>query len=556
MRRTVAILSGATITTLLSAVPTIGAASPPETCTAVPNGVTLVVPHGAGVGVARSTGMEPLDVELPASPSVAVRALDGTVWAQVDTGDETADVYRVAPGGEGVLSASGDVVLAGADFISERPAAVIIDRQQPQGVEDYGAVIVEYADGEQVNVKHAGGPEYGTLSVTIGAGRLLEGAWADLTEWFQYYGVDGTILEDWYSPTESATYAAPPLFQWPVAAANGSAVTLGWVEGPDWNAEVNALVGTWSLVFADATTGAEALRLDLGERGETLRYADFDGRVWVGSFDTGGVVVVDTTATQPAVVDAGCAVGVVASLDRFGAATPPATPVVPTTSAPSTTAPPACPTYEPHDRYPIGLCDQGAAVTVIQQALAAAGHELDIDGYFGPDTDTEVRRFQRAHGLDVDGLVGPATWAALTPFAPPSGADADGSGVVDPWELSTGSGTPGDGGSNGLIYYVGENNEIIDHDGTVLAGLEWQSQISVEHPPSAIPRIAVHVTGPDTDFVWLAEIRVAEAPATWEVLHVVDIGNSSGVLTDRCTSGGVPVVALADPATPPAARAA
>ena len=131
---------------------------------------------------------------------------------------------------------------------------MIIDRQQPQGVEDYGAVIVEYADGEQVNVKHAGGPEYGALSVTIGAGRLLEGAWADLTEWFQYYGVDGTILEDWYSPTESATYAAPPLFQWPVAAANGSAVTLGWVEGPDWNAEANALVGTWSLVFADATT--------------------------------------------------------------------------------------------------------------------------------------------------------------------------------------------------------------------------------------------------------------------------------------------------------------
>ena len=76
--------------------------------------------------------------------------LDGTVWAQVDTGDETAEVYRVTPGGEGVLSASGDVVLSGADFISERPAAVIIDRQQPQGVEDYGAVIVEYADGRKV----------------------------------------------------------------------------------------------------------------------------------------------------------------------------------------------------------------------------------------------------------------------------------------------------------------------------------------------------------------------------------------------------------------------
>jgi Putative peptidoglycan binding domain len=399
------------------------ATSVDASCSSVPDRVALVVPHGDGVAVARSTGVEPLDVELPTPPSVAARTLDGTVWVQVTTGEETADVYRVAPDGEAVRSASGEVVLSGTGFISERPAAVIIDHQHPQGVEDYGAVIVEYADGEQVDVKHAGGPEYGALSVTIGAGRLLEGAWTDLTEWFQYYGVDGTLLEDWHSPTESATYAAPPLYQWPVAAANGSAVTLGWVEGPDWDTEANALVGPWSLVIADATTGAEALRLDLGERGETLRYADFDGRFWVGSFDTGGVVVVDTTAAQPSVVDAGCADGVVASLDRNGAPPPPTAP------APTTTQP-VCPTYEPNDRYPIRLCDEGFAVVQVQEALRAAGHVLEVDGYFGPATEAEVRRFQEGHDLEVDGLVGPETWAALVPFAPPAGIDADGSGIL------------------------------------------------------------------------------------------------------------------------------
>jgi hypothetical protein len=403
-------------------------------CSSVPDGVALVVPHGAGVAVARSTGVEPLDVALPSSPSVAARTLDGTVWAQVTTGEATADVYRIAPDGEAVRSASGEVVLSGAGFVSERPAAAIIDHRRPQGVEDYGAVIVEYASGEQVDVKHAGGPEYGALSVTIGAGRLLEGAWADLTEWFQYYGVDGTTLDDWYSPTESAVYAAPPLFQWPVAGVSASGVTLGWVEGPDWNNAANAFVGPWELVFADATSGAESLRLDLGERGETLRYADFDGRFWVGSFDTGGVVVVDTTAAQPTVVDADCADGVVASLDRNGAPPPPSAP------APTTTQP-VCPTYEPNDEYPIRLCDEGVAVVQVQQALVATGANLNVDGYFGQNTEAAVRQFQEAHGLEVDGLVGPDTWAALAPFAPPAGTDVDRSGIVDPWELDAGGGT-------------------------------------------------------------------------------------------------------------------
>jgi Putative peptidoglycan binding domain len=174
-------------------------------------------------------------------------------------------------------------------------------------------------------------------------------------------------------------------------------------------------------VLADTVTGGEKARVGLGLAiGSQLLHADFDGRFWVGSFEPGGVVVVDTTAGQPAAVNAQCVAGSIATIDRFGV-----------------TPPSVCPTYEPNDRYPIRRCDEGAAVEAIQRALVATGHQLEVDGYFGPVTEHEVRRFQQAHGLEADGLVGRNTWAVLVlAFAPPSGTDADGSGVIDPWELA------------------------------------------------------------------------------------------------------------------------
>ncbi len=55
----------------------------------------------------------------------------------------------------------------------------------------------------------------------------------------------------------------------------------------------------------------------------------------------------------------------------------------------------------------------GASVRELQNLLRSKGHDISVDGAFGPQTKNAVIAFQRARGLTVDGIVGPQTWGAL-----------------------------------------------------------------------------------------------------------------------------------------------
>ena len=57
--------------------------------------------------------------------------------------------------------------------------------------------------------------------------------------------------------------------------------------------------------------------------------------------------------------------------------------------------------------------DQQHPVQTLQYLLRARGHQVTVDGIFGPNTDSAVRGFQQEKGLSVDGIVGPNTWSAL-----------------------------------------------------------------------------------------------------------------------------------------------
>jgi hypothetical protein len=57
--------------------------------------------------------------------------------------------------------------------------------------------------------------------------------------------------------------------------------------------------------------------------------------------------------------------------------------------------------------------DSGPRVRRLQRALASLGHDVTVDGVFGPGTTAAVRSFQEEAGLDVDGVVGSGTVTAL-----------------------------------------------------------------------------------------------------------------------------------------------
>lgn len=72
-----------------------------------------------------------------------------------------------------------------------------------------------------------------------------------------------------------------------------------------------------------------------------------------------------------------------------------------------------CPAYTEPVGDTLRVCHVGPEVVRLQRALDRAGHDIRVDGYFGPRTLAAVEEFQRANRLAVDGTVGPLTRLAL-----------------------------------------------------------------------------------------------------------------------------------------------
>ena len=57
--------------------------------------------------------------------------------------------------------------------------------------------------------------------------------------------------------------------------------------------------------------------------------------------------------------------------------------------------------------------NQGHPIRTLQFLLRAHGHNLAVDGMFGPATEAAIKAFQTGKGMTADGIVTPQTWSAL-----------------------------------------------------------------------------------------------------------------------------------------------
>jgi peptidoglycan hydrolase-like protein with peptidoglycan-binding domain len=89
--------------------------------------------------------------------------------------------------------------------------------------------------------------------------------------------------------------------------------------------------------------------------------------------------------------------------------------------------------------------DRDHPVRTLQHLLRARGHDVAVDGIFGPLTDAAVRDFQRSKSLDVDGIVGPYTWGALISVVRQGSSGDAVRGVQEEFQFRNLSGDPAKG---------------------------------------------------------------------------------------------------------------
>jgi len=93
---------------------------------------------------------------------------------------------------------------------------------------------------------------------------------------------------------------------------------------------------------------------------------------------------------------------------------------------------------------PWGTTGQGASTAVvpaIQYLLRAHGHNVVVDGSYGPATSAAVIAVQNAAGVPSDGIVGPQTWPHLV-VATQNGSTGDAVRAVQQFGLVSSPGNP------------------------------------------------------------------------------------------------------------------
>ena len=61
----------------------------------------------------------------------------------------------------------------------------------------------------------------------------------------------------------------------------------------------------------------------------------------------------------------------------------------------------------------VKIGSNGHPIQTLQYLLRARGHNVVVDGAFGPQTEAAVKAFQASRGSAANGIVDPNTWAAL-----------------------------------------------------------------------------------------------------------------------------------------------
>lgn len=118
---------------------------------------------------------------------------------------------------------------------------------------------------------------------------------------------------------------------------------------------------------------------------------------------------------------------------------------------------------------------RGERVRELQQLLQRAGHNVAMDGDFGPATERALRAYQASAGLADDGAAGPQTMRSLDRYR--QGPD-DAPGVLKLAEIPAVREGFGIGGGGGVSLEIASMKlEQVSAQAGYLPGLEWLSII-------------------------------------------------------------------------------